>query len=84
MPIDEDGTLVPEPAAPPQFPQVGINIQPNGMLIQILIAPGFAFTQLIDEKTMNDVAGKWLETRREIKKEQQLVADVMRSKKKQA
>lgn len=55
---------VAQPAFP--FTQYGIlpHDAPNqGMNIQVLLADGMAFTLFVNEEGMNQIAGKWLETR---------------------
>lgn len=66
--------------AQPQFPMTNLSITPDGMTITIMFAPGLHLQQGINEETMNAICAKWLETRRELKKQQQLVQDVIRTK----
>ena len=66
--------------AQPQFPMTNLQITPDGMLISIMFGPGLVLNQVINEETMNAICKKWLETRKELKKQQQLVQDVLRTK----
>jgi hypothetical protein len=69
--MPEDTTETPTQPEPQQYPVTQYAIQPGGVNIQILFTPGYAHTIVIDEATMNAIAGKWLETRREIKAQMQ-------------
>jgi len=75
MPDDNGAT-----PAQPQFPMTNINITPDGMVVSTLLGPGLAINQAINEETMNAICKQWLETRKELKKQQELVRDVIRTK----
>lgn len=62
------------------FPQIAVNITPDGMMITILLAPGTAITQALGEEQMNTICQKWLETRKQIKQELNIIDLVQRSK----
>ncbi len=64
----------------PTFPQTHIEVQPQGVILIVTLAPGTQFTQLIPEETMNQIAGKWLETRKQIKRELAIVQDINKSR----
>lgn len=48
----------------PAYPQVSLNLIPQGMSITIALGPTTAINQLIDASTMDDVVKTWRETRR--------------------
>lgn len=62
------------------FPQTHLDVTEHGVVITVALAPGTQLTQLIPEQTMNEVAGKWLETRKQIKRDLAIVQDIKRSK----
>jgi hypothetical protein len=64
----------------PQFPLTNINITPQGMLVSIMLTPTLSFNQLLDENVMNEVVKKWMETRREVKRDLALIHDINRTK----
>ena len=66
--------------AQPSFPLTNLNITEQGMLITILLAPGLSINQMIGEETMNQIAGRWLETRREMKKNMDIIRHVKESR----
>lgn len=68
-----------EQEQPPTFPSAQINITENGMIIAFLLAPGLTLQQAIDETNMNTIVARWLETRRELKKNMEVVRDIKRS-----
>jgi hypothetical protein len=68
------------PQQQPTYPQTHIEVQPQGVLVIVTLAPGTQLTQLIPEEIMNQIAGKWLETRKQIKRELAIVQDIQRSK----
>lgn len=53
-----------EPPAPPQFPNVQLNVLPQGLMITILLSPTTSINQMIDASTMDEVAKQWRETRK--------------------
>lgn len=69
-----------KPPEQPQFPHTAINITPDGMVITTMIAQQMGFTQMINEEQMNAICSKWLETRKQIKDEMNIIDLVQRSK----
>lgn len=63
----------------PTFPQTQVNVHENGVLITTQLAPYTQFVQFLPEDMMNQVAGKWLETRKELKRKLEIVHDLKRS-----
>lgn len=68
-----------EPEQPSTFPSAQINITENGMIIAFHLAPGLSLQQAIDEANMNAITSRWLETRRELKKNMEVVRDIKRN-----
>jgi hypothetical protein len=76
-----DQIIVPGQIPTPQtFPQIAINITPEGMTIMTALAPGLTLTMSINEQDMNHIAGQWLETRKQIKQQLAIIQDVRRTK----
>lgn len=63
------------------FPQSGVDIDASGMRISLLLAPGVTLTQNLGEDLMNQVVGKWIETRRDIRQHLRVVQDGKQPKK---
>lgn len=47
----------------PQFPQIGLNILPQGLVITIQLGPTTTIQQLIDVNAMDQVASEWRKSR---------------------
>jgi hypothetical protein len=75
-----DQIIVPGQLTPQTFPQIGINITPEGMTIMTALAPGLTLTMSINEQDMSHIAGQWLETRKDIKKQLAVIENVRRTK----
>jgi len=67
----------------PQFPQTNVQIQASGLVISTILAPGLAITTALDEQTMNQICTDWIRSRRDIKRQLDLAAEVMRTKNRQ-
>ena len=67
--MSEDTETPTQQLEPQQYPITQYSIQPTGLNIQIIFTPGYVHGIVIDEQSMNAIAGKWLETRREIKQQ---------------
>ena len=48
----------------PTFPQIGLNILPQGLVITIQLGPTTTIQQLIDANAMDQVAKQWRESRK--------------------
>jgi hypothetical protein len=48
----------------PTFPQINLNIIPQGMSITIALGPTTAISQLIDASTMDEVTKAWRDSRK--------------------
>lgn len=46
-----------------QFPQIGLNILPQGLVITIQLGPTTTIQQLIDANAMDQVAREWKKSR---------------------
>jgi riboflavin synthase alpha subunit len=46
-------------APPPQFPQTNLNINPNGMQLTVMLAPGIAFTVNCSPDTLDNIVEQW-------------------------
>ena len=71
---------MPEDEQQPKFPQIGINVNQQGVFISYVLAPGMVLQAALDENTMNEICKQWLETRKQVKAQLQLVRDVIRTK----
>lgn len=80
MPEDTRLHALPPVQEEPRFPITNINVTPQGVVVTVILGPGLSITQALGEQVMNDIVKKWLETRRELKKQQALISDVIRSK----
>ena len=67
-------------AQEPTFPQESLRIVPQGLIITVQFTPTFSINQLIPANAMNEIAGAWLESRKQIKKDLEIIRDVNRSK----
>ena len=47
----------------PTFPQIGLNILPQGLVITIQLGPTTTIQQLIDANAMDQVATEWRKSR---------------------
>ncbi len=56
--------LVGAPQQSPTFPQINLNLIPQGMSIQIALGPTTVISQLIDANTMDQIATEWRKSRR--------------------
>lgn len=48
----------------PTFPQVNLNIIPQGLVVNIQLGPTTSISQLIDSNTMDQVAKAWRDSRK--------------------
>ncbi len=64
--------LIGAPQQAPQFPQVGLNLLPQGMVVTIQLGPTTTIQQVIAAETMDQVASEW-------RKQRKNVQDVMRT-----
>lgn len=48
----------------PTFPQVNLNIIPQGLVVNIQLGPTTSISQLIDSNTMDQVAKTWRDSRK--------------------
>jgi len=56
--------LIGAPQQSPTYPQVNLNLIPQGMSITIALGPTTAINQLIDADTMDQVASQWRKSRK--------------------
>lgn len=56
--------LIGAPQQAPTYPQVNLNLIPQGMSIQIALGPTTTISQLIDANTMDQIAIEWRKSRR--------------------
>ena len=57
----------------PAFPQTRIQITPEGMLVQVILAPGLFFTVVIGEEQMNQACKLWVQTRKDVADQMRMV-----------
>jgi hypothetical protein len=65
---------------PPSFPQLGFQVMPDGAVFVIQLGNGVSINQVVNAETMQQICKAWLESRKALMQQQQLVADVLRSK----
>lgn len=64
----------------PQFPHTAINITPDGMVVTTMLTNQMGITQALNEEQMNTICQKWLETRRQVRDEMNIIQLVQKSK----
>lgn len=70
----------PQQQRQPAYPQMGLDVRPEGLFISVHLAPGLTLTQGIGEDTMNEICKQWLETRKQVRNQLEIVRDMKRSK----
>ena len=82
MIVDQNGQPTQPLQQQPQFPMTGVNIPPDGsgMVITIILAPGFQFSTTLDENAMNAVCAKWVQTRKNIADQLRVIEHVKSTK----
>lgn len=60
----------------PAYPQIGLEVKPEGLFISVHLAPGLTLLQGIGEDAMNEVCKQWLETRRQVQGQLEIVRNV--------
>ena len=70
----------PQPQQQQQFPATHFQINPDGMLIMIVLAPGFSTNIGVNEETMNAICQKWLETRQAVQQQLQMLKHLKETK----
>lgn len=68
------------PEEPPAFPTIGFQIAPDSATFVFALGNGLSIQQVVNAETMQQICKVWLESRKQLMQQQQLVADVMRSK----
>lgn len=70
-----------QPPEQQQFPQINANITPDGMIISVVLGPGFVFQQAIGGEMLDEICKKWKETRKKTNANLEIVRnmDVVRS-----
>ena len=74
------GSPEPETAQQPTFPSTRYQITPDGLLISYLLAPGMTFNGGIGEADMNTLCRQWLDSRKQIKRELEMIRDIEKTK----
>lgn len=64
----------------PQFPSSSVQITQQGMVIHVMLAPGTSISQMVDEASMNQICSNWLKSRREIKRQLEIVRNIENTK----
>jgi len=65
---------------PQTFPHIAINVNEQGAIISLMLAPGIVLNQALSEDAMNQITKRWIETRKEVKKRLELVQNVIRTR----
>ena len=50
----------------PQFPQVQLNLLPQGLMVTVVLGPTTSINQLIEAVMMDEVARQWRESRKNL------------------
>ena len=69
-----------EEPAKPAFPAVNVQVVPQGVIITTMLAPGLTFGQMIDEASMNEICQQWLQSRKQIKRDLELVQHIKKTR----
>ncbi len=81
MPTSENGLPMLEQApAQPTFPQVQVQVSPQGMQLNVILAPGIQLSTLIGEEQMNQISKVWIQTRKDIQDQMRVIEHVRQSK----
>lgn len=66
-----------EPEQPkPTFPFTNVQVMPQGVVINTMLAPGMSLGQLLDEATMNAICQQWLQSRKQIQRDLGIIQHV--------
>lgn len=79
MPEEEDGRIhdLPKQVV---FPVTNFTVATDGILCETFYSPTISTRLVIPEAQVNQMLKAWVETRKNLQKQQQLITDVMRSK----
>lgn len=79
MPEDEDGRIhdLPKQVI---FPVTNFTVATDGILCETFYSPTISTKLLIPETQVNQLMQAWVETRKKLQAQQQLIQDVMRKK----
>ncbi len=75
--IDQNGQPLQQQ---PQFPVTNISVSPQGLVVQIVLAPGVVLQTTLNEETMNQICKLWLETRKQIADQLKVIEHVRSTK----
>ncbi len=70
---------MPEQEQPQQF-QINFRCDPDKLVLRIPTSPITAQEIILPEEIMSQIAGQWLETRKQLKRDLQLIADINATK----
>jgi len=76
--LDQNGQPVQQQQ--PQFPMTNVSVSPQGLIVQIVLAPGVMLQTVLNEETMNQVTKLWLETRKQIQDQLKMIEHVRSTK----
>jgi hypothetical protein len=62
------------------FPYIQIQVGQNGIAIETYFSPNVSIKQVIGEEQVNEMLKVWLQNRKQLQSQQQLVHDVMKNK----
>lgn len=74
------GAEQPETAPQPTFPSTRYQVTADGLLISYILAPGYTVNGGIGEKDMNAICKAWLESRKQIKNELEMIRNIEKGK----
>ncbi len=57
-----------------------MNVGPQGMQLDVILAPGIQLTTMIGEEQMNQISKMWIQTRKDIADQMRVIEQVRQSK----
>lgn len=70
----------PQEAEKPSFPVTNIQIMPQGLVINTMLAHGLNIGQMIDADTMDRICRDWRASRKQIESDLELIQRINQSK----
>lgn len=65
-----------KPPEPMQFPQTNANVTPEGVVLNILLAPNLQITTILNNEMLDEISRKSKEVRRQSKEHLEIVRDM--------
>lgn len=64
----------------PTFPHTNVQFGPNGVAVTIRFADDIMFTKIFNETDMNEICRQWIETRKQVKQQLEMIQNIEKSK----